>query len=178
MVGRPSVYLLKKAECLLEAINFFLGSGRGTWASAAEKRLVFLSQIEFWEWEVDNLVFSFESFAERSVAWENVDEIRKQLARLGISARSKVLHGLEVDRRWSKWYRQQQDPVVAPMEALGSVVSRWNELLDLCEKKLLYPTADEAIKLGAAIVADLAKYRKSLRAAASNAEGCAGGTPG
>ena len=154
MNERPSVYLLRKAEALYEALHFFDNSN--------DHRIRFLAQIEFWEWEVENLIYSFESFEERSAIWCRPDAILRSLAAHGVSARSKVVRQLEANRRWIAWYARIESPVRAPIEALAQVIEVWNGLLKACERSLFNPRVKEAIELGAHFVADLSKYRKVM----------------
>ena len=64
MHERPSQYLIDKCKSLDTTISFF---GHG---AVLEKRLTFLAQIEFWDWEMDEMIYAIESFQKRSQAWE------------------------------------------------------------------------------------------------------------
>ena len=61
---RPSVYLQERAEDLWRVLDFFAAPHRGQ-APAREMLVVFLSQLSFWEWELDNLIYAFTTFEER-----------------------------------------------------------------------------------------------------------------
>ena len=58
---RPSNYLAAKADALSQVITFFKKHD-GT----AHLLAVFLAQIDFWHWEMENLIFSFDTFEERA----------------------------------------------------------------------------------------------------------------
>lgn len=164
--NRPSVYLLNKANSLLTALDFFETSRLTT---IEEKRLIFLSQIDFWDWELENLIFSFQNFSERSDVWEDADAILKSIQRLGLPVKNNLVRNMNWSRKWYQWYRKQSLPqVTAPFEVLQKVINKWNKLLDCCEKKLLRKDAENDIKFGANIVPNLDKYRKSLDEGADN----------
>src|SRR5688500_8352071 len=71
---RPSVYLEERCANLDQVLDFFLGPSRGQGGhgpGADEMLVVFLSQLGFWEWELDNLIYAFTTFEERSKAWRH-----------------------------------------------------------------------------------------------------------
>ena len=68
---RPSVYFLERCQELGRVLDFFLAPQQGQSPGLNERLVVFLSQISFWEWELDNLIYAFTSFAERARAWEH-----------------------------------------------------------------------------------------------------------
>ena len=68
---RPSVYLQERAEDLGRVLDFFLAPHRGQAPGPKEILVVFLSQLGFWEWELDNLIYAFTTFRERATAWEH-----------------------------------------------------------------------------------------------------------
>src|ERR1700676_3777344 len=68
---RPSVYLQERAGNLAQVFDFFLAPHRGQSPAINEMLVVFLSQLGFWEWELDNLIYAFATFAERAKAWEH-----------------------------------------------------------------------------------------------------------
>ncbi len=73
--GRPSVYLLNKCEAVDKVLDFFLATEGSYCRTLAEKRAVFLAQIDFWDWEIENLIFSFDSFMERVKAWNSTGSL-------------------------------------------------------------------------------------------------------
>ena len=57
MRTKVSQYLLVKVENLQQTITFFNADSE---SGSLGKRLLFLTQIDFWKWEVDELLFSFQ----------------------------------------------------------------------------------------------------------------------
>jgi hypothetical protein len=53
--------------------------------------------------------------------------------------------------------------VVAPVRELNAVIGLWNRLLDACEARVLAPPQEreEAARLGAQVLPDLSRYRKT-----------------
>lgn len=164
MAKRTSVYLEKKAESLIEALNFFMNPQNKT--SLGERLIIFLSQIRFWDWEVESLLYSVNSFDERSKAWESTQSIEEHLRKEGILFRHGVLQRVEGDRRDNRWltriYGVQHDKVVAPEEIVKKLIATWNEILDRCEEKVLDPSsAEKAEKFGITNVkVDLSEFRR------------------
>lgn len=149
---RPSKYLSEKAQNFSQALSFFIDrSGKH---SLIDKRLVFLAQIDFWDWEMDTLIFSFDNFKERSQAWaKGSKHIKESLLRLGIPFKHNMLE------RLSLW---DQNRVFAPIKELNVCIDQWNRLLALCEETLLM---DPALveKFGMSSEPNLNKYRKERR---------------
>ncbi len=174
MSEKPSVYLIQKCDTLENALKFFLEKKTAYCRTLAEKRTVFLSQMNFWEWEIDNLIYSFESFAERSEAWESVGVMSHNLERMSI----KIKDGI-VDDLWGKRYQRNMSPsrpvldkdgdiafqkneavkTVAPMERLQQVIETWNKLIDACEEVMVrnFPP-----NWNTAYITNLDKYRKKM----------------
>ena len=67
MKERPSQYLLEKIQAFDTVLDFFGYSSKGV--IETEKRVIFLITIDFWEWEIENLIYSCQTFKERSQAW-------------------------------------------------------------------------------------------------------------
>lgn len=157
MKNNPSVYLTEKCETLETVFDFFVyGSHHKT---INEKLLVFLHQIDFWEWEIDNLVFSFQNFSERSTAWD-VEKTLTDLKFRGIIVKTNI----DYDIGFGRYVRQYSEKkVVAPVEVLNRVICKWNRILDLCEERVMISesAAQDYINLKAQIIINLNKYRKS-----------------
>jgi hypothetical protein len=68
---RPSLYLEERCEGLARVLDFFLAPHRSRAPGPKEMLIVFLSQLGFWEWELDNLIYAFTTFDERATAWEH-----------------------------------------------------------------------------------------------------------
>jgi hypothetical protein len=160
---RPSVYLVEKADALRRALEFFTGQqNQNRVNSSDDKRLAFLAQIDFWHWEVENLLYSYESFKERSEAWKTFGINLGNVNSNGLMVRAKILSRV----RWSQFYEtysyKRKPQTVAPHEMLNSVIDQWNSLLDLMEKEVLDPNAANLVKAGMMadyVKADLSKYR-------------------
>ena len=161
---RPSVYLEEKCQCLEKVLDFFLSPKGSFHKPVNEKLLVFLYQLDFWDWEMANLLFSFDNFDERSKAW---------IENRGMS--EYILHHFSILVKQGKWeeYDRSLDrdirnytekPVVAPWELLRNVIEKWNLLLNQCEERIMQSeeTMQNAIKLGAQILPNLNKYKKEL----------------
>lgn len=145
---RPSVYLLNKCQAISTVLDFFL-SGSEKY-SATERRVVFMSQIDFWDWEMAELIFSFENFKERSIAWKT-----EKYDFLKLLHKNKIL--LQNTSVWH-WPREE---VVAPIAELNATIKKWNKLIDLCEKLM----DKRAVENDPALLKNLDKFRKKELAA-------------
>lgn len=163
---RPSLYLLRKADALLGALRFFdVGSGDTT-----RRRLQFLAQSDFWEWEIDNLIYLFTNLAERSETWRSPKSTAEKLGRMGISVKSKALahvgwrntkYGL---RRalWNHSASTRTHGPTAPIDALAEVIDTWNRLLDAVESQFLSPMRRDVERWNVQTRTDLAGMKKSM----------------
>lgn len=157
---RYSQYLSEKAQAVEMTLDFFL---KGTHRrSINETLLVFLDQLMFWDWEVDELRYSFDSFHARSKSWrDDGGDMKADIERqLGIMLRKNVAEDIDFNRYCRKY---SIGPVQAPYDACNRVIDKWNKLLDRCEERLL---ADKEFittcrdNLGASLEPDLKKFRK------------------
>jgi hypothetical protein len=169
---RPSEYLLAKVNSLSEAVRFFSAEGKGDRA----RRVVFLAQIEFWDWEFENLLFSFENFSERADVWTAdapaiEDMLQKKGFILNIRQVRPLAKRVHVSKRVHEWRQQAdgswkcdfvgiRDKVEPPVGQLNVLVDRWNRLLDLCEKLLNLKKAKEIKSCCGVAVEGLGAYRK------------------
>jgi hypothetical protein len=162
---RPSVYLQERAEGLGRVLDFFSAPHRGQAPGAKETLVVFLSQIAFWEWEVDNLVYAFTTFDDRATAWEHENGfgLANALRTKGIWVRTAAVAGLKLKRQARSGRR---GGVFATVASLNKVLTQWNELLSACEKRVLIPAEEReaALQSGAQLMPDLARYRKAILA--------------
>jgi hypothetical protein len=160
---RPSVYLQERAEGLGRVLDFFSAQHRGQAPGAKEMLVVFLSQLAFWEWEVDNLVYAFTTFDDRATAWEHENGfgLANALRTKGIWVRTAAVKGLKLKRQARSGRR---GGVFAPIASLNRVLTQWNELLSVCEQRVLIPAEEResALQSGAQLMPDLARYRKAL----------------
>src|SRR3982750_1452616 len=84
---RTSLYLVRRADALLGALRFFAATN----GDASRRRLQFLAQSDFWEWEIDNLIYSFTNLAERRETWRSPKSTVEKLGKLGIAIDTKRL---------------------------------------------------------------------------------------
>jgi hypothetical protein len=127
--------------------------------------VVFLSQLGFWVWELDNLVYAFTTFKERATAWEHANGfgIANSLRTRGIWVQAAAVKDLKLKRQ-ARSGRQRR--VFAPVASLNKVIQQWNDLLGLCELRVLIPREErqEALQSGARLLPDLSKFRKPVLA--------------
>lgn len=154
---RTSVYLVRRAEALLGALQFF----RAEAGDAISRRLRFLAQSDFWEWELDNLVYSFVNIEERAKIWSADDFAIRKLGQLGIKLDTKLVKRV---RSRGGWRVHTGTHRVAPVELLEQVISTWNELVDLCEQHFVRSMQEKAKQFGIETRKDLAHLRKELPA--------------
>ncbi len=160
---RNSLYLEKKAANLANALLFFIASSHHQ--RRADRLITFLDQIEFWDWEMDELLFSYANFAERSAAF-NTEVPGEHAADKGLFVR-------KPHRRVSPWAsltavlenpnNRRRIRVVAPPDALAATVQVWHTVLGAAEATVLASAnlVDQANDAGAGYATNLSKYRKS-----------------
>lgn len=160
-MGKPSAYLAGKCEGLGRVIDFFASNSGGFGHTVKDKRAVFLSQIDFWDWEVAELIFSVTNFNERSHSWDSCASLKECLNKLELPVVSSIINKIESDRGW-KAGRIGENKIVPPTEALNEVIRKWNKLLAICEKTLFMEKKEIADlkKMGCSFVENLDKYRK------------------
>lgn len=152
---RTSLYLVRRAEALLGALQFFRKGGGDT----VSRRLRFLAQSDFWEWEMENLIYSFVNLAERARTWDADEFAVRKLGHLGIKLDAKLVKSA----RWrGDWRIETNTQRVAPVELLQQVIDLWNELLALCEGHFVQPMQDKAKKYGIETRKDLKHLCKSM----------------
>ena len=161
---RPSVYLEEKCDALLRVMDFFAVAPTAFGQTMVERMVVFLSQIDFWDWELDNVIYSFVTFADRAKAWEyqTGSGLADALHSRGILVRV----GAVKDLKHKRQARSGKAPrVVAPTRRLNEVIVRWNHLLEACEDRVLVPPEERrrAVEFGAQVLPDLSRYRKPLQ---------------
>lgn len=151
---RPSQYLIDKCKSLEQAILFFASStAGGGYTGAQERRLTFLAQIDFWDWEMDEMIYAVESFQTRSQAWEaGRDAMDQMLRKNGIVVKKDKLWSL-CDRGWRKRWKIK---VTAPIETANKTISKWNDLLDICTVLL----QKDLQKYGVNSINNLDKFKK------------------
>jgi hypothetical protein len=108
---------------------------------------------------MDELIYSVNSFEERSKAWLDSGTLTEALGKQKMMIKNSVLTKVSWDTE-NRAYRAETT-TVAPVDMLNKVIEKWNSLLDLCEKTLIDDNVENAVKLGANYLADLKKFRKS-----------------
>lgn len=135
---KPSIYLKTKAEALYNSLDYMIQSSGSK--SIVEKTVVFLAQIDFWDWEMEELIFSFKNFEERSKVWDSTD-VNNLLSKNNFAINKKTISKLQ-DLFYSKdfayrIYGQRREKVVAPYEILNKTIKKWNDVLDECKHRLM-----------------------------------------
>jgi hypothetical protein len=125
-----SVYLQQKCETLQQALSFFTDGGNQS-MPGSEKRVNFLAQIDFWDWEIANLIFSFTNFEERSKAWLDYAAVTAMLQRNNLLVKNDILA-----KTYSAW-KGERTPIIAPINDLNKVIDIWNGLISLCIKNVV-----------------------------------------
>lgn len=126
---RPSEYLVQKCNNLLTALNFFFKGNE--YFTAKSKRIIFLSQIDYWDWELEELIFSFKNFRERGKAWSPNADVYGMLVAKGFDVKVPEVNELVYSQA-----RLDANQVYAPVDNLNEVIEKFNELLILSVKIL------------------------------------------
>ena len=96
------------------------------------------------------MIFSMQSFAKRSPAWDSIEYVQKNLAELSLLVSTSIVKRIREDQLWKRYYIQKNEKVVPPLDMLRDTVKKWNELLDVCEKTLFMEKKllDGALSMG------------------------------
>lgn len=154
---QTSFYLVRRAEALRGALGFFDAP------SATPQRMIrFLAQVDFWEWELDNLIYSFTNLAERQETWRSTKSAVNKLGQLGIALDAKLVSRV----RWARgsWEAKADNARVAPVELLRDVLDVWNRLIDACERRFIAPMREKADKWNIQTRRDLNSFRRTMPA--------------
>jgi hypothetical protein len=164
---RTSLYLVLRADAVLGALRFFIAGSR----DRTRRQLQFLAQSDFWEWEIDNLIYSFTNLAERSETWRSPRATVEKLGALGIVVNAKLLrhatwrsnfHGRR-DVPWSgRWKVEQTGQRVAPVALLREVVDQWNQVIDAVEAQFIVPMQKDAKRWNIQTRRNLSSLRKTM----------------
>jgi hypothetical protein len=155
---KPSVYLVQKTDALREALEFFIADSPNRHKTAEEKRLAFLAQIDFWDWEIENLIYSYLGFVERQRVWASQSGLKEALGKNGMCVKARLLEKIRWSTFLDDYSYKRTSRVVAPCQLLNETIDKWNHLLTLIEKNCYDKAAKNYVKLGAQINADLS-YR-------------------
>ena len=152
---RTSYYLTRKAEALLGVLRFF-----NERRAPLHRRLQFLAQADFWEWEMDNLIYSFVNFQERSKTWRSSDDAIRKLGALGIAVDARTAKRV----RWRLGHWQHKDATrrVAPVAMLREAVDLWNEVVDLAEADFIAPMREKAERWNIQTLKSLRHMKKTM----------------
>jgi hypothetical protein len=98
---RPSVYLVERCENFARVLSFFLAPHHWQSPGARELLVVFLAQLGFWEWELDNLIYAFTTFPDRAQAWEHENGfgLANTLKEQGILVRNTAVRNIKLKRQ-------------------------------------------------------------------------------
>ena len=144
---RPSRFLLARIESFAETLGFF--------ARRTQYKVTFLLQLDFWDWEMDEILYAVGNFTERERAWRvsghTADEM---LGASGIFLKNRALGSYGPSTTFNK--------VMAPQGELAQLIARWNELLGECEAMLDPNYISQILKSGGKALPDLSKYRKTM----------------
>lgn len=164
---RNSVYLEQKAQNLRQALSFFSGSGHRP--GRDERLLAFLDQIDFWDWEVEELCFSFQNFRERAAAFDTCSP-GERAASHGILVKDRKAQDVKYERRYASRTEMffgagstGRVPVVVPMDALQATLTTWHEVLAAAEKSVMATPSAVLHMERAGVTAykkDLSRFRK------------------
>ncbi|HEY1123120.1 MAG TPA: hypothetical protein VGE67_16015 [Haloferula sp.] len=144
---RPSRFLKQRIECFVETLAFF--------SRQTQFKVAFLLQLDFWDWEMDEILYAVANFSEREKAWRvsgrTADEM---LVAGGIHLKNKAIGSYGPSTLCNR--------VIAPQDDLAKLVCRWNDLLSECERMLDRNCIAQMVKTGGKALQDLTKYRKNL----------------
>lgn len=159
---KKSKYLVDRCYTFERALEFFRGEYGTRDISGIEKRLIFLLQIKYWDFEIDSLIFSFETFKERQVDWK--ENLEDSISDIPYLINPKVIKEIKSKNYWKKYslYSNNRKDMSAPLEELNTLIENWNTLIDLCENTLLDKKSKDKIEnFGILNTEDnLQKYKK------------------
>lgn len=144
---RPSLFLEQRIACFAVTLAFF--------SRQTQFKVAFLLQLDFWDWEMDEILYAVANFSEREKAWRVSGHTAGEML---------VAGGIHLKNRAIGSYgpSKQSHRVIAPQDDLAKLVTRWNDLLSECERMLDPNTIAQMAKTGGKALQDLTKYRKNL----------------
>ena len=144
---RPSRFLKQRIECFAETLAVF--------SRQTQFKVTFLLQLDFWDWEMDEILFAVENFAEREKAWRVSGHTADEML---------IADGIFLKNRAIGSYGPStlSNRVIAPQNDLANLVCRWNDLLSECERMLDPNCIVQIQKVRGKVLQDLSKYRKAL----------------
>jgi hypothetical protein len=154
---RTSFYLTRKAEALLGVLRFFAEP-----MAPLHRRLQFLAQSDFWEWEIDNLVYSFTNLQERSKTWQSSDHAMRKLGAMGVVIDVKVARRVRWRPLTRHWQHKDSTRRVAPVELLKETINLWNQLVDLADERFVASMRENAKKWNIQAATSLRHLKKQM----------------
>jgi len=144
---RPSQFLLSRIESLAGTFTFF--------SRQTDRQVAFLLQIDFWDWEMDEMIFAVSNFSEREKAWRVSSRTAEDMLRAeGILLKNRV--------RDAYGPAEQFSAMRAPTAELARLITTWNDLLDACTELLDVKWTEQTLKAGGKALPNLSKYRKAI----------------
>ncbi len=131
--NRASQYLIERCMSLTQVFDYFLTEPSRKYETSETRLVTFIAQIKYWDWEMDLLRHSFETFEERSKAWNDTDTAETAIRMSGLPARPKIIRRIG----WSRISERVNGKIVAPMDIYRRTVETWNKVLDKCKDEIL-----------------------------------------
>jgi hypothetical protein len=142
---RPSRFLTGRIEGFREVLSYF--------AALPPRQIAFLLQLEFWDWEMDEIIYAVRNFEERAAAWCLSGRLADEIL---------TSNGILLAMKFRKKYAAavQTAKVTAPVQDLDHLIDCWNELLTRCEAMLDQSEIVQTVNAGGRVLPNLAKFRK------------------
>ena len=152
---RTSVFLETRVDQLRQAIEFFATK---TGAAGTRRVMTFLTQIEFWNWEFDCIMYAMESFGSRSLGWRTpASGVEPALIELGFRLKRRILEQAKEEVRS---HGSAVATVSVPKRKYNAMVAEWNALLERGEDLFDTGRLEADSSFGATLQSDLARFRK------------------
>jgi hypothetical protein len=162
--NKTSLYLVRRTDALLGALRMFCES-----RDANRRRLQFLAQSDFWEWEMDNLIYSFTNLSERQKTWRSREATTAKLAGLDIAVNAKLIRKAfwrhnsgQTEKKLGRWKITNENTRVAPVALLQEVVNVWNQLIELVSAEFVEPMQKSVVRFNIQTRRDLTSMRKTM----------------
>lgn len=152
---RSSIFLCELCETFYTALNFFRTSNK---FSDAEKGLIFIAQIDFWDFQIENLIYAFDSFQERQEDWVNFDSIVDKIKKKDLIVRTEHLQNVKNARYW----KNQNKALNEPKDLFLKTVTLYNDIIDKYSYLLINKKQEKQYKLVGIKVKRIEDYKKKL----------------
>lgn len=127
MSEKTSIFLKERVAVLRQALSFFAGNKSNI--PSYTRKCIFMSQIDFWDFEMDSLIYCFDSFEQRQRQWSHIGSLHERMEKNNIIVNSKTIKKL-----YENTIYNPHKPITAPIEDLNSLIDFWNEIIINCEK--------------------------------------------